>query len=74
MSFNSPFPSSEFQMLKCVNHLSGDPNCLEYLQRADAIKHLIPNLQVHDGPFDSQIHIEVSSQTLQRNIFGLLTI
>ncbi|KAI0489109.1 hypothetical protein KFK09_028950 [Dendrobium nobile] len=59
--FNKIEPLILLKMLKCVNHLSGDPNCLEYLQRADAIKHLIPNLQVHDGPFDSQIHIEVLS-------------
>ncbi|KAL0904969.1 hypothetical protein M5K25_027136 [Dendrobium thyrsiflorum] len=59
--FNKIEPPILLKMLKCVNHLSGDPNCLEYLQRADAIKHLIPNLQVHDGPFDSQIHIEVLS-------------
>ncbi|KAG0497397.1 hypothetical protein HPP92_002088 [Vanilla planifolia] len=49
------------KILKCINHLSGDPHCLEYLQRADAIKHLIPNLELHEGPFVSQIHNEVLS-------------
>ncbi|XP_020577946.1 MAP3K epsilon protein kinase 1-like [Phalaenopsis equestris] len=57
--FNKIEPPILLKILKCVNHLSGDPNCLEYLQRADAIKHLIPNLELHDGPFVSQIHIEV---------------
>lgn len=47
-------------MLKCINHLSTDPHCLEHLQRADAIKHLIPNLDLKDGPLVSQIHHEVS--------------
>lgn len=48
------------QLLKCINHLSTDPHCLENLQRADAIKHLIPNLDLKDGPLVSQIHHEVS--------------
>ncbi|KAI7724697.1 hypothetical protein M8C21_004574 [Ambrosia artemisiifolia] len=47
------------QLLKCINHLSTDPHCLEHLQRADAIKHLIPNLDLKDGPLVSQIHHEV---------------
>lgn len=47
------------KILKCINQLSTDPNCLEYLQRADAIKHLIPILERHDGPLVSEIHIEV---------------
>uniref|UniRef100_A0A6N2MR65 Uncharacterized protein n=1 Tax=Salix viminalis TaxID=40686 RepID=A0A6N2MR65_SALVM len=32
------------KILKCIDNLSTDPNCLENLQRADAIKYLIPNL------------------------------
>lgn len=48
------------QILKCINFLSADPNCLESLQRADAIKHLIPNLELHDCPLVSQVHNEVS--------------
>ncbi|KDO52990.1 hypothetical protein CISIN_1g000533mg [Citrus sinensis] len=46
-------------LLKCVNHLSTDPNCLENLQRADAIKYLIPNLDLKDGHLVSLIHSEV---------------
>ncbi|KAG0497378.1 hypothetical protein HPP92_002069 [Vanilla planifolia] len=52
------FAQADSTILKCINHLSGDPHCLEYLQRADAIKHLIPNLELHEGPFVSQIHNE----------------
>lgn len=48
-----------FQLLKCINHLSTDPHCLEHLQRADAIKYLIPNLDLKEGPLVSQIHHEV---------------
>ncbi|XP_058086344.1 MAP3K epsilon protein kinase 1-like isoform X2 [Magnolia sinica] len=47
------------KILKCINHLSTDPNCLENLQRADAIKHLIPNLELREEPLISQIHTEV---------------
>ncbi|XP_030526633.1 MAP3K epsilon protein kinase 1-like isoform X1 [Rhodamnia argentea] len=47
------------KILKCINHLSMDPNCLESLQRAEAIKYLIPNLELKDGPLVSQIHHEV---------------
>uniref|UniRef100_A0A5B7A969 non-specific serine/threonine protein kinase n=1 Tax=Davidia involucrata TaxID=16924 RepID=A0A5B7A969_DAVIN len=47
------------KLLKCINHLSTDPHCLENLQRADAIKYLIPNLDLKDGPLISQIHHEV---------------
>lgn len=36
-----------------------DPHCLEHLQRADAIKYLIPNLDLKEGPLVSQIHHEV---------------
>ncbi|XP_031500830.1 MAP3K epsilon protein kinase 1-like [Nymphaea colorata] len=52
-------PPILLKVLKCINNLSTDPNCLENLQRADAIKHLIPNLELHDGPLVSQIHTEV---------------
>ncbi|XP_074559829.1 MAP3K epsilon protein kinase 1-like [Curcuma longa] len=45
--------------LKCINHLSMDPNCLESLQRANVIKYLIPNLDLSEGSLVSQIHNEV---------------
>lgn len=57
--FNKIEPPILLKILKCINHLSTDPNCLESLQRADAIKHLIPNLELHEGPLISQIHHEV---------------
>lgn len=47
------------KLLKCINLLSTDPHCLENLQRADAIKYLIPNLDLKEGPLISQIHHEV---------------
>ncbi|KAI5582154.1 hypothetical protein BDE02_07G067200 [Populus trichocarpa] len=47
------------KILKCIDNLSTDPNCLENLQRADAIKYLIPNLELKDGPLVDQIHSEV---------------
>ncbi|KAK8482819.1 hypothetical protein V6N13_085570 [Hibiscus sabdariffa] len=52
-------PPILLKMLKCINYLSTDPNCLENLQRADAIKYLIPNLELECGPLVSQIHHEV---------------
>ncbi|XP_057527057.1 MAP3K epsilon protein kinase 1-like isoform X2 [Amaranthus tricolor] len=57
--FNRVEPPTLLKLLKCINHLSTDPNCLENLQRAEAIKHLIPNLVLKEGPFISQIHHEV---------------
>ncbi|KAJ6848234.1 MAP3K epsilon protein kinase 1-like isoform X3 [Iris pallida] len=57
--FNRIEPPILLKILKCINHLSTDPNCLENLQRADAIKHLIPNLELHEGSLISQIHNEV---------------
>ncbi|KAJ0666717.1 putative protein kinase STE-STE-Pl family [Helianthus annuus] len=57
--FNKIEPPILLKLLKCINHLSTDPHCLEHLQRADAIKHLIPNLDLKDGPLVSQIHHEV---------------
>lgn len=57
--FNRIEPPILLKILKCINHLSTDPNCLENLQRADAIKYLIPNLELKDGPLISQIHNEV---------------
>ncbi|KHG18153.1 Serine/threonine-protein kinase sepA [Gossypium arboreum] len=57
--FNRIEPPILLKILKCINHLSTDPNCLENLQRADAIKYLIPNLALKDGPLVSQIHHEV---------------
>lgn len=59
--FNRIEPPILLKILKCINHLSTDPNCLENLQRADAIKHLIPNLELQEGPLVSQIHTEVLS-------------
>lgn len=52
------------QILECINHLSTDPNCLETLQRADAIKHLIPNLDLKEGNIVYQIHHEVTFKNL----------
>ena len=49
----------DIQILECINNLSTDPNCLENLQRADAINYLIPNLELKDGPLVDQIHSEV---------------
>ncbi|KAL8201411.1 hypothetical protein R6Q57_012750 [Mikania cordata] len=57
--FNKIEPPILLKLLKCINYLSTDPHCLEHLQRADAIKHLIPNLDLKDGPLVSQIHHEV---------------
>ncbi|KAG2569474.1 MAP3K epsilon protein kinase 1-like isoform X5 [Panicum virgatum] len=57
--FNKIEPPILLKILRCINHLSGDPNCLETLQRTDAIKHLIPILELHDGPLVYQIHSEV---------------
>ncbi|KAH0891060.1 hypothetical protein HID58_053489 [Brassica napus] len=59
--FNRVEPPILLKILKCTNHLSTDPNCLESLQRADAIKHLIPNLEVKEGNLVDQIHHEVLS-------------
>ncbi|CAF2079260.1 unnamed protein product [Brassica napus] len=49
------------KILECINHLSTDPDCLETLQRANAIKHLIPNLDLKEGNLVYQIHHEVLS-------------
>ncbi|XP_062227004.1 MAP3K epsilon protein kinase 1-like isoform X2 [Phragmites australis] len=57
--FNKIEPPILLKILRCINHLSGDPNCLETLQRTDAIKHLIPIIELHDGPLIYQIHSEV---------------
>ncbi|KAG8043791.1 hypothetical protein GUJ93_ZPchr0458g22664 [Zizania palustris] len=57
--FNKIEPPILLKILRCINHLSGDPNCLESLQRTDAIKHLIPILELRDGPLVYQIHSEV---------------
>ncbi|XP_024014907.1 MAP3K epsilon protein kinase 1 isoform X2 [Eutrema salsugineum] len=59
--FNRVEPPILLKILQCTNHLSTDPNCLENLQRADAIKHLIPNLELKDGHLVYQIHHEVLS-------------
>ncbi|KAG8644129.1 MAP3K epsilon protein kinase 1 isoform X2 [Manihot esculenta] len=57
--FNRIEPPILLKILKCINNLSTDPNCLENLQRADAIKFLIPNLELKEGPLVEQIHNEV---------------
>ncbi|KAL9664752.1 hypothetical protein QQ045_020159 [Rhodiola kirilowii] len=57
--FNRIEPPILLKILKCINHLSTDPNCLENLQRADAIKYLIPNLELKGGLLVPQIHHEV---------------
>ncbi|KAL5761355.1 hypothetical protein ACOSP7_017619 [Xanthoceras sorbifolium] len=57
--FNRIEPPILLKILKCINYLSTDPNCLENLQRADAIKYLIPNLDLKDGPLVYLIHSEV---------------
>ncbi|KAK7264110.1 hypothetical protein RJT34_31714 [Clitoria ternatea] len=57
--FNRVEPPILLKILKCINHLSTDPNCLENLQRAEAIKHLIPNLELKEGSLVSEIHHEV---------------
>ncbi|CAL0318536.1 unnamed protein product [Lupinus luteus] len=57
--FNGTESAILLKILKCVNHLSTDPNCLDNLQRAEAIRYLIPNLELRDGSLVSQIHHEV---------------
>ncbi|KAK1390262.1 MAP3K epsilon protein kinase 1 [Heracleum sosnowskyi] len=57
--FNKIEPAILLKLVKCINHLSTDPHCLENLQRADAIKYLIPNLNLKEGPLVSHIHNEV---------------
>ncbi|XP_027354222.1 MAP3K epsilon protein kinase 1-like isoform X2 [Abrus precatorius] len=57
--FNRVEPPILLKILKCINHLSTDPNCLESLQRAEAIKYLIPNLELKEGSLVSEIHHEV---------------
>ncbi|EPS72830.1 hypothetical protein M569_01927 [Genlisea aurea] len=57
--FNKIEPPILLRLLRCINHLSTDPHCLEHLQRADAIKYLIPNLDLTEGSLISQIHHEV---------------
>ncbi|CAK7337960.1 unnamed protein product [Dovyalis caffra] len=57
--FNRVEPPILLKLLKCINNLSTDPNCLENLQHADAIKYLIPNLELKDGTLVDQIHSEI---------------
>ncbi|MCO5557593.1 hypothetical protein L7F22_011159 [Adiantum nelumboides] len=45
--------------LKCIKELSSDPCTLEHLQRADAMKHLIPFLDWRETPMVLQVHSEV---------------
>ena len=49
------------QILECIKQLSQDPYTLEYLQRAEAMKHLVPLLAARDGPYVNQIHNQVFS-------------
>ncbi|CAK9140751.1 unnamed protein product [Ilex paraguariensis] len=60
--FNKIEPPILLKLLKCINHLSMDPHCLENLQRADAIRHLIPNLDLKEGSLVSQIHNEINKR------------
>eukprot|EP00250_Pteridium_aquilinum_P022298 c25342_g1_i2 orf=635-4657(+) len=45
--------------LTCIKELSSDPCTLEHFQRAEAMKHLVPFLEWHDGPIEFQVHSEV---------------
>ncbi|KAG6553054.1 hypothetical protein Mapa_005391 [Marchantia paleacea] len=47
------------KILRCIKELSTDPFTLEYLQRADAMKHLVPFLEAREGPLVPQIHNQV---------------
>lgn len=47
------------QILECIKQLSQDPFTLEYLQLAEAMKHLIPFLEARDGPYVGRIHNQV---------------
>lgn len=47
------------QILNCLKELSMDPCTLEYLQRVDAIKQLVPFLERRSGIYAVQIHTEV---------------
>ncbi|XP_024396492.1 MAP3K epsilon protein kinase 1 isoform X3 [Physcomitrium patens] len=49
------------KILRCINQLSTEPNTLEALQRADAIKHLVPFLEHRDGLYADIIQNEVLS-------------
>ncbi|KAF7809359.1 MAP3K epsilon protein kinase 1 isoform X1 [Senna tora] len=60
--FNRVEPPILLKILKCINHLSTDPNCLENLQRAEAMKYMIPNLQLKEGSLVSQIHHEINKR------------
>lgn len=48
------------QILRCINQLSQEPNTLEPLQRADAIKHLVPFLEQQEGLYVDMIQNEVT--------------
>jgi hypothetical protein len=49
------------KILRCINQLSQEPNTLEPLQRADAIKHLVPFLEQQEGLYVDMIQNEVLS-------------
>ncbi|KAG0567805.1 hypothetical protein KC19_7G162400 [Ceratodon purpureus] len=52
-------PSILVKVLECIKQLSQDPYTLEYLQRAEAMKHLVPLLAARDGPYVNQMHNQV---------------
>lgn len=47
------------RILECIKQLSQDPSTLEYLQRAEAMKHLVPLLEDRDGQHVAQIQSQV---------------
>ncbi|CAK8561366.1 unnamed protein product [Lathyrus sativus] len=62
--FNRVEPPILLKILKCINHLLTDPNCLENLQRAEEIKYLIPNLELKEGSLVSKINHEILNALL----------
>ncbi|XP_024396250.1 MAP3K epsilon protein kinase 1 isoform X2 [Physcomitrium patens] len=52
-------PPILIKILECIKQLSQDPFTLEYLQLAEAMKHLIPFLEARDGPYVGRIHNQV---------------
>eukprot|EP00897_Mesotaenium_endlicherianum_P006554 jgi/Mesen1/5927/ME000301S05058 len=54
-------PTMLLKILRCIKQLSADPNALEPLQRADAIRKLVPFLEQRPGGNTSEIHSQVLS-------------
>ncbi|CAA3017439.1 MAP3K epsilon kinase 1 [Olea europaea subsp. europaea] len=52
-------PPIVLTLLKCIHYLSTEPRCLENLQRGDAVKDLISNLDRKEGALVSQMLHEV---------------